>query len=52
VFELVRLRAEHVTASPVREGEAALGIFDFATDTPAVLHPTRGVGRGGGTRSR
>ncbi|MEN0135504.1 MAG: acetoacetate decarboxylase family protein [Rhodococcus sp. (in: high G+C Gram-positive bacteria)] len=46
VFELVRLQAENVTASPVWEGEAALSIFDSATETLGSLQPTGGVGRG------
>ena len=46
VFELVRLQAENVTASPVWEGEAALSIFGSATETLGALQPNRGVGRG------
>ena len=46
MFELVRLQAENVTASPVWEGEAALSIFGSATETLGALQPNRGVGRG------
>jgi acetoacetate decarboxylase len=45
VFELVRLQAENVQASPVWQGDAALTIFDSPTEPLAALRPTR-IGRG------
>jgi len=45
VYELVRLQAENVQASPVWTGEAELTVFDSPTEPLAALRPTR-VGRG------
>jgi len=45
VYELVRLHAEDVQASPVWVGDAALTIFDSPTEPLAGLRPVR-VGRG------
>lgn len=45
VYELVRLQAENVQASPVWNGDAALTIFDSPTEPLAALRPTR-IGRG------
>ena len=45
VFELVRLRAENVQASPVWAGDAALTVFDSPTEPMAALRPVR-LGRG------
>jgi acetoacetate decarboxylase len=45
VYELVRLQAENVQASPVWTGDAALTIFDSPTEPLAALRPSR-IGRG------
>ncbi|HDS0919652.1 TPA: acetoacetate decarboxylase family protein [Pseudomonas putida] len=45
VYELVRLRGENVTASPVWQGDGHLEIFDSATEVLSYLKPQR-VGRG------
>jgi acetoacetate decarboxylase len=45
VYELVRLQAENVQASPVWAGDAALTIFDSPTEPLAGLRPLR-IGRG------
>jgi acetoacetate decarboxylase len=45
VFELVRLQAENVQASPVWEGDSELTVFDSPTEPFAALRPVR-LGRG------
>jgi acetoacetate decarboxylase len=45
VYELVRLQAENVQASPVWQGDAALTIYDAPIEPLARLRPTR-IGRG------
>lgn len=45
VFELVRLQAENVQASPVWAGNAQLTVFDSPTEPLGILRPIR-VGRG------
>ncbi|MBU9480768.1 acetoacetate decarboxylase family protein [Burkholderia multivorans] len=45
VYELVRLQAENVQASPVWTGDASLTIFDSPTEPLAALRPQR-IGRG------